>query len=176
MEENKFRIVGVIEKKLPIKEVSSTFRKQEFLLVIEDLNYKGEPNEEFVKFQCVQNMTTRLSEIKEGDKVMIEYRLTGRKWENKDGKMMYFTNLDVLTIDLLDGTNHSTLGDVIRPGEVLSMNGESNDILGGGANEDAVDDELFGKKEPQVSEAKIVEKENKEEPEDCNNENTDLPF
>ena len=174
MEENKFRIVGVIEKKFPIKDVSTTFRKQEFLLVIEDVNYKGEPNEEFVKFQCVQDMTMRLSEIREGDKVMIEYRLTGRKWENKEGKTMYFTNLDVLTIDLLDGTNHSTLGDVIRPGEVLSMNGESNDILGGGANEDAVDDELFGKQEPQENNAEVKE----EEPEDCNSgiDQDDLPF
>jgi hypothetical protein len=149
-------------------------------LVIEDIDYKGDPNEEFVKFQCVQNMTMRLNEINEGDKIVVEYRLTGRKWENNEKKTtMYFTNLDVLTIDLLDGTG-GTLGNVIKPGEVLSMDG--SDILGGGANEDAVDDELFGKKkeEPQVSESQVSEAEvAKEEPEDCNQgltEEDGLPF
>jgi len=165
MEENKFQIVGVIEKKFPIKEVTATFKKQEFLLVIEDVDYKGEPNEEFVKFQCVQNMTTRLSEVKEGDKVIVEYKLTGRKWENTEKKtIMYFTNLNVTTIDLLDGTNSSTLGNVIKPGEVLSMNGE--DPLATTKNEDAIDDALFGKEDDDISDAEVIE--NKDEPEDCN--------
>jgi len=164
MEENKFQIVGVVEKKFPIKEVSNTFRKQEFLLVIEDFDYKGDPNEEFVKFQCVQNMVTRLAEISEGNKVVVEYKLTGRKWENTEKKtIMYFTNLDVSTIDLLNGTS-STLGNVIKPGEVLAMDG--GDLLTAPKNENAVDDELFVKPESQVSDADVIE--NKDEPEDCN--------
>jgi len=175
MEENKFQIVGVIEKKFPIKEISATFKKQEFLLVIEDVDYKGEPNEEFVKFQCVQNMTTRLSEVKEGDKVIVEYKLTGRKWENTEKETtMYFTNLNVLTIDLLDGTGVSTLGNVIKPGEVLAMDG--GDLLTAPKNENAVDDELFVKPESQVSDADVIE--NKDEPEDCNAgaDFEDMPF
>lgn len=171
MEENRFRIVGIIEKKFPIKDVSASFRKQEFLVVIEDFDYKGEPKEEYVKFQCVQNIITTLAGVNEGDKVTIEYKLTGRIWENKEkGTTMYFTNLDVIDIGLIDSaTGRSTLGDVIRPGEVLSMDGGSNDILGGtSTNADAVDDELFGKQVlPET-----------DEPEDCNQsiEDDGLPF
>ncbi|HDY87146.1 MAG TPA: DUF3127 domain-containing protein, partial [bacterium] len=134
MEENRFRISGTIEKKLSIKDISASFRKQEFIVNIESFDYKGEPKEEYVKFQCVQNTVTTLGGINEGDKVSIEYKLTGRIWENKEtGKPMYFTNLDVIDISVIDAaTGKSTLGDVTRPGEVLSMDGKSNDILSGG--------------------------------------------
>jgi len=113
--------------------------------------------------------------VKEGDKVIVEYKLTGRKWENTEKKQtMYFTNLNVLTIDLLDGTGVSTLGNVIKPGEVLAMDG--GDLLTAPKNENAVDDELFVKPESQVSDADVIE--NKDEPEDCNAgaDFEDMPF
>ncbi|MDF7811846.1 MULTISPECIES: DUF3127 domain-containing protein [Hymenobacter] len=75
------------------QQVSEKFRKREFVLEVVDGQYP-----EHIKFQLVQDKTALIDPFKVGDEVKIAFNLRGRGF-NKNGQMLYFTNLEAWRIE-----------------------------------------------------------------------------
>ena len=79
------------------QQVSEKFRKREFVLEVVDGQYP-----EHIKFQTVQDKTSLIDPFKVGDEVKISFNLRGRGF-NKNGQMLYFTNLEAWRIEPTSG-------------------------------------------------------------------------
>ena len=79
------------------QQVSEKFRKREFVLEVVDGQYP-----EHIKFQLVQDKTALIDPFKVGDEVKIAFNLRGRGF-NKNGQMLYFTNLEAWRIEAAAG-------------------------------------------------------------------------
>ena len=75
------------------QQISEKFRKREFVLEVQDGQYP-----EQIKFQLVMDKTGLVDQFKVGDEVKIAFNLRGRGY-NKNGQMMYFTNLEAWRIE-----------------------------------------------------------------------------
>ncbi|MBG8553939.1 MULTISPECIES: DUF3127 domain-containing protein [Hymenobacter] len=79
------------------QQVSEKFRKREFVLEVVDGQYP-----EHIKFQLVQDKTALIDQYRVGDEVKVTFNLRGRGF-NKNGQMLYFTNLEAWKIDAAAG-------------------------------------------------------------------------
>jgi single-strand DNA-binding protein len=86
------------------QQVSEKFRKREFVLEVQDGQYP-----EHIKFQLVQDKTALIDAYKVGDEVKVTFNLRGRGF-NKNGQMLYFTNLEAWKIEAGTGGGASTGG------------------------------------------------------------------
>jgi hypothetical protein len=94
-----FETTGRIIDISPVNQVSDKFRKREF--VIEKKETGGSAVfVDFVKFQLTQDKCELINESFLNEDVKIWFNLRGNKWE-RDGKVNYFTNLDVWKIEKL---------------------------------------------------------------------------
>lgn len=75
------------------QQISEKFRKREFVLEVQDGQYP-----EQIKFQLVMDKTSLVDQFKVGDEVKVAFNLRGRGY-NKNGQMMYFTNLEAWRIE-----------------------------------------------------------------------------
>ncbi|GAB2466096.1 hypothetical protein GCM10011375_33320 [Hymenobacter qilianensis] len=75
------------------QQVSEKFRKREFVLEVQEGQYP-----EHIKFQLVQDKTALIDPFKIGDEVKVTFNLRGRGF-NKNGQMLYFTNLEAWRIE-----------------------------------------------------------------------------
>ena len=92
-----FEITGKIIDVLPVNQVSDKFRKREF--VIEKKETGGAAVFiDYIKFQLVQDKCELVNESFLNEEVKIWFNLKGNRWE-RDGKVNYFTNLDVWKIE-----------------------------------------------------------------------------
>lgn len=99
-----FEIAGKLHLKETTQEVSSSFKKREFVLEVEN-ERKNEWNE-FIKFQLTQDRCSTIDSIGIGTKMKVSFNIKGRKWE-KDGKVSYFTNLEAWKIETLDSSSNT---------------------------------------------------------------------
>lgn len=89
---------GVIKKIMATNQVSDKFKKREFILTVIENNF-----EETLKFELKQDKVDMLNNSKVGDKVKVQFNLTGREWLSpKTNQTMYFTTLDVWKIDNIE--------------------------------------------------------------------------
>ena len=88
-----FEVEGIIYKKFDTDQVTETFQKREFILEIEDGQYK-----QLVKFQLTQANCVKIDPFEEGDRIKVQFSLTGREYKKGD-KTIYFTNLNAWRID-----------------------------------------------------------------------------
>jgi len=110
MYDNNFRLEGIVHERFDSQQVTETFRKREFIL---EVMRSGNSNiTDMVKFQCVQQNITLLDEVRIGNRVLVNFQVTGREWNSAEGKR-YFTNLDCIDIDILDATNTEESGDIL---------------------------------------------------------------
>jgi single-strand DNA-binding protein len=79
------------------QQVSEKFRKREFVLEVVDGQYP-----EHIKFQLVQDKTALIDQYKVGDEVKVTFNLRGRGF-NKNGQMLYFTNLEAWRLEAAAG-------------------------------------------------------------------------
>jgi single-strand DNA-binding protein len=75
------------------QQVSEKFRKREFVLEVQDGQYPQQ-----IKFQLTQDKTSVIDPYKVGDQVKVTFDLRGRGF-NKNGQMLYFTNLEAWRIE-----------------------------------------------------------------------------
>ena len=75
------------------QQISEKFRKREFVLEVQDGQYP-----EQIKFQLVMDKTGLIDAYPVGSEVKISFNLRGRGY-NKNGQMMYFTNLEAWRIE-----------------------------------------------------------------------------
>jgi len=91
-----FEITGSLILKENTVDITSTFRKREF--VIEVVNERNNEWNDFIKFQLTQNNCSVLDQFEDGDVIKVSFNIRGRKWE-KDGKLSYFSNLEAWRIE-----------------------------------------------------------------------------
>lgn len=92
-----FETTGRIIDISPVNQVSDKFRKREF--VIEKKETGGAAVfVDYIKFQLVQDKCELINESFLNENVKIWFNLRGNKWE-RDGKVNYFTNLDVWKLE-----------------------------------------------------------------------------
>ena len=88
-----FDITGRLLEIFAEQQVSEKFRKREFVLEVQDGQYPQQ-----IKFQLTQDKTAAIDAFKNGDEVKVMFDLRGRGY-NKDGNMLYFTNLEAWRIE-----------------------------------------------------------------------------
>ncbi len=96
-----FELTGVMLLKEAITDVSSSFKKREF--VIEVQNERNAEWNDFIKFQLTQDRCSVIDAIEVGQRVKVSFAIRGRKWE-KDGRVNYFSNLEAWRVEKADGT------------------------------------------------------------------------
>ncbi|SET32057.1 DUF3127 domain-containing protein [Hymenobacter actinosclerus] len=88
-----YEATGRLHEIFDEQQVSEKFRKREFVLEVIDGQYP-----EHIKFQTVQDKTALIDPFKVGDEVKVSFNLRGRGF-NKNGQMLYFTNLEAWRIE-----------------------------------------------------------------------------
>jgi len=76
--------------------VTNKFQKREFVLELENGNYK-----EYPKFQLTQARCSLLDGFQKNDEIKVEFSLSGRPYQGRNGQTIYFTNLNVWKIESL---------------------------------------------------------------------------
>ena len=94
-----YDVTGRLHEIFDEQQVSEKFRKREFVLEVQDGQYP-----EHIKFQMVQDKTSLIDPYKMGDEVKVTFNLRGRGF-NKNGQMLYFTNLEAWKIEPASGGN-----------------------------------------------------------------------
>lgn len=92
-----YDVTGRLHEIFDEQQVSEKFRKREFVLEVQDGQYP-----EHIKFQTVQDKTSLIDPFKMGDEVKVTFNLRGRGF-NKNGQMLYFTNLEAWKIEPASG-------------------------------------------------------------------------
>jgi ribosomal protein L3 len=92
-----YDVTGRLHEIFDEQQVSEKFRKREFVLEVQEGQYP-----EHIKFQMVQDKTALIDPFKMGDEVKVTFNLRGRGF-NKNGQMIYFTNLEAWKIEPASG-------------------------------------------------------------------------
>ena len=92
-----YEAFGKLHAIFPEMQVTEKFRKREFVLEIEDGNYP-----QHVKFQFTQDKCSALESFSKGDKVKLVFGLSGRESTNRDGNLVYYTNLSAWKLERID--------------------------------------------------------------------------
>lgn len=79
-------VKGKIEKVFETQQVTDSFKKREFVLLVQDGQYP-----QYIKFEIHGANVDKLTPV-EGEEVTVKYNLRGRPYE-KDGKTMYFNTI-----------------------------------------------------------------------------------
>jgi hypothetical protein len=98
-----FEIFGKVVDVFPAIQVSDKFRKREFVIEKKETG-SGAVFVNYIKFQLVQDKCDLINESFIQEEVKIWFNLKGNKWE-RDGKVNYFTNLDVWKIEKTSSLN-----------------------------------------------------------------------
>lgn len=93
-----FEIEGKLFNKSAVQEVSASFKKQEFVIEVE--NERNPDWNDFVKFQLTQDRCGLVEAMEIGESIKVSFNIRGRKWE-KDGQVSYFTNLEAWRVEKL---------------------------------------------------------------------------
>ncbi len=122
-----FETTGRIIDISPVNQVSDKFRKREF--VIEKKEAGGVAVfVDFIKFQLTQEKCELINESFMNEDVKIWFNLRGNKWE-RDGKVNYFTNLDVWKIEKISSQEQDqNLSSDITLEDIPPENEELNDL------------------------------------------------
>ena len=92
-----FETTGRIIDISPVNQVSDKFRKREFVIEKKETG-SAAVFVDYIKFQLIQDKCELINESFLNETVKIWFNLRGNKWE-RDGKVNYFTNLDVWKIE-----------------------------------------------------------------------------
>lgn len=88
-------IKGKLLEKHDVQNVSETFRKREFIV-----EYAENPQyPEFLKFELIQSNCDQLDNISVGADISVTFNLKGRKWTDKQGKVVYFNSLQAWRVE-----------------------------------------------------------------------------
>ena len=90
-----FETQGIIHEIFKEQQISDSFKKREFILEVEDGSYN-----QYVKFQTTQDRCSILDGINKGDTVVVSFNLQGKPFDNKEGKTVYFTNINAWRVEV----------------------------------------------------------------------------
>lgn len=92
-----YEITGILLEKSAVQQKTETFKTREFVIEKTD-DIGGRTISNYIKFQSVQDKTELVDKFNIGDKIKVYFNIRGTKW-NKDGRELYFTNLDAWRIE-----------------------------------------------------------------------------
>ena len=96
-------LTGILIVKNDTNQVSDKFKKREF--VIERTEIVGQKEfTDYIKFELKQDKCSLIDSVNCGDNIKVQFNVRGNKWE-KDGKVMFFTNLEAWKIEVLNAVN-----------------------------------------------------------------------
>ena len=102
---------GTIEKIFDTNQVSTSFKKREFVL-----KYADNPQyPEIIKMEFSQDKCNALDDFKVGDYVEVKFNIRGRMWTNPKKEEVYFVTLQAWQMDVVE-----------QPGDI-SPEKETND-------------------------------------------------
>jgi hypothetical protein len=97
-----FEINGKLVEKFEIQNVTASFKKREFVIEKTELT-GGREFTEIIKFQLTQDRCDLIEPYQLNEEINVHFNIKGRKWE-KDGRVGYFTNLEVWKIEKIANT------------------------------------------------------------------------
>lgn len=87
-------ITGKLHKKFETQEVSDRFRKRDFVV-----EYASNPMyPQYINFQLSQDKVDIIDAYEEGEEIVVEFNLRGRKWVSPSQEEKYFNTLDAWRI------------------------------------------------------------------------------
>ncbi len=89
------QITGILKIKKEEQEVSSKFRKREFVLT--DNTSSQYP--QHISFQLTQDKCSLLDNYREGETITVHFNLRGREWTSPQGEIKYFNTLEAWRIE-----------------------------------------------------------------------------
>lgn len=89
-----FEVTGKLHDDLGSQQVTERFRRREFILEIADGNYP-----QFVKFQLTQDKCELLDNFRVGNELKVSFNLSGRQGQDRNGNVVYYTNLSAWRIE-----------------------------------------------------------------------------
>lgn len=109
MESQKF--TGIVEvlndiETIPTKS-GQDFSKRDIVVTATEATDQGV----FVnplKFQATGKAIAKLNDVSLKDKVEVSYNTKGTKWTNKEGKVVYFVNLNLWDVNVLDKSGNTS--------------------------------------------------------------------
>ena len=117
------QVEGTLIIRDEIQFPSNKFKFREVVLEVNS-NVDSDNTIEYLKMRFLQERTALLDEIRCGYRVLVTYKITGRKWVNNDKETVYFTNLEGINLEVLDDT-HNFEKDKPIPGSDMSAPPES---------------------------------------------------
>lgn len=116
------KVQGII-KQIGTEEVFGTnnFRVRKFVVETEE-QYPQE-----IELQMTQNMCDELNSYKEGDSVVCDINLRGRRWTNKEGKDIFFNTIQCWRINRNDqGGRQNSAVDNYKASNAPAQEGEED--------------------------------------------------
>lgn len=95
---------GKLYEILEAKQVSDRFRKQEFVIEVEDGRYT-----QVICFQVVNDKIEQLADFAIGDEVDVTFNIRGREWKSPSGEVKFFNTLDAWKIDAVGGQRQQSM-------------------------------------------------------------------
>jgi len=97
-----YEITGKLIVKNDLQKISEKFQKREFVIEVE--NEKNPQWNDVIKFQLVQDRCDLIEKIQLDELIKVYFNIRGTKWE-KDGRTLYFTNLECWRLEKIQDNN-----------------------------------------------------------------------
>ena len=111
-------IEGTLKKKFDVVTRKNDFKSMAFIVKTEDDNYP-----QLIKIQALKTNIEKVIDLPEGTKAKWHCNLTGRAWENAEGKTIYFNSIEVWRVEII-GTDLKE-----EPKEEVTTTNDSGDEL-----------------------------------------------
>lgn len=96
-------IKGKLIEKFDTQQVSGSFKKREFVV-----EYAENPQyPEMLKFELIQSNCDQLDQLEVNSDISVSFNLKGRKWTDKQGKVVYFNSLQAWRVENETGSSPS---------------------------------------------------------------------
>lgn len=107
-----FKSTGTVKKVGDTIKVSDKFSKRELVLTDSSGMYPQD-----ISFEFVQDKTSDLDSIMEGQEVEVSWNLRGREWISPQGEAKYFNTLDGWRVDVIGGSTPVSSGNPVATTE-----------------------------------------------------------
>jgi len=91
---NKFEATGTLYEIFPSQKLSDKFTKREFVLEVLEGRYP-----EYIKFQLVNDKCDLIDSYQKNQAVTIHFNLKGKPFQDRNGIMQFYNNLDCWRIE-----------------------------------------------------------------------------
>jgi hypothetical protein len=88
-------LIGSLLKKFDTQNVSSTFKKREFVLNTDEASKYPQP----LLIQLTQDKVNLIDSFNEGDQLKVQINLQGKSWLNPQGELKYFNSITAWRIE-----------------------------------------------------------------------------